>query len=257
MKKLMTLIIIAGIVVAWAAAFAADPDGGAITATVRTNTTAMIQITTAPDAVDSVFVCHIAEGSTDTTFDALIDTVTTSKLITGLRPASVNYWFLLTRQGAGGPTALSDIDTLTQYGPEIELIPTTLALTATEKMVRAVSWRPDTIYETFTVNGTSGVDSTGHYRAWKNNSLTVKATQAGDSVKVMAYIAYGHREMTQTGATFGFAAYEDSLNISSVGTFRKTLTANLAAGTMYIKFQGYTGNGKNAAIEVQLIRDRY
>lgn len=257
MKKLMALIIIAGIVVAWAAAFAADPDGGAITATVRTNTTAMIQITTAPDAVDSVFICHIAEGSTDTTFDALIDTVTTAKLITGLRPASVNYWFLLTRQGAGGPTALSDIDTLTQYGPEIELIPTTLALTATEKMVRAVSWRPDTIYETFTVNGTSGVDSTGHYRAWKNNSLTVKATQAGDSVKVMAYVFYGNRTMTQTGETFGFTSSADSLNISSEGVFGKTLQLNLAAPVLYVRFNGYAGNGKNTAIEVYLNRDRY
>jgi len=258
MKKTWATLLIA-VLFATAAliAHAADPYGGRIAATLVSNTSTKVTITTRPAAVDSVFVCRVVSGTSDTLFVAQIDTTTSSVTVTGLNPGETNYWFLLTRQGAGGPTALSDIDTLTQYGPEIEAYPNATALHLVESMIRAVSWRPSNILTTFTVNGATGADSTGHYRPWNNHSITVKASQAGDSVKVMAYIAYGKRLMTQTGATFGFGAYTDSLNIYDAGTFTKTLTANTAFETMYIKFAGYTGNGKNTAIEVEYVRDRY
>lgn len=233
------------------------PTGGVITTIVRTNTTVMVQVTTAPTAVDSVFICTMVAGSSDTSFVAQIDSVTKAKLVTGQSPGVARIFFLLSRQGAGGKTAISDKDTVTVYGPEIEATPKTNALSLIEQMIRAVSWRPNSVLTTFTVNGATGADSTGEYYLWKNNAFVFKSSQAGDSVKVMAYFAYGYRDMTQAGATFGFAAYTDSLNITGPGVFRKMLTTSTVFGVMYVKFQGYAGNGKNAAIEAYAIRDRY
>jgi hypothetical protein len=256
MRYTLTLFA-AGVLLAANMAYAGNPTGGAISATPHTNTAVRIAITTAPTAVDSVFICKFDAGSADTTFVSLVDSTAATYIISGQSPNSTAYWFLLTRQGAGEKTALSAKDTVTTYGPEIEATPGASALHLVEKMIRAVSWRPSTVYTTFTINGPTGADSTGHYRPWKAHGITVKASQAGDSVNVMAYIAYGKRDMKQTGETFGFAAYSDSLNITGPGVFRKTLTANVASETMYIKFAGYNDNGKNAAIEIEYVRDRY
>lgn len=242
-------------VISWAAA----PTGGVITTTVRTNTTVLVQVTTAPTAVDSVFICRIKIGGTDTIYIAQIDSVTKAKVISSEPPGLNAAYFLRVNQGtkAAGKTAISDKDTVTVFGPEIEAMPATNANRLIEKVIRAVSWRPTTVTETFTVNGATGADSSGHYNAWKSNGIVVVATQAGDSVKTMLYTFYGHRDMTQTGETAGFVSSQDSLNISSIGTFGKTLTLNLATSVMYFKLQGYAGNGKNSAIEIYLTRDRY
>lgn len=251
--SIMWVIILAFVNAAWSAA----PTGGVITTNVRTNTDVLVQVTTAPTAVDSVFVCYIKIGGADTVFTAQIDSVTKAKVVTSQPPGLNAAYFLLVRQGAGGKTAISNKDTMIVYGPEIEAAPNTNAMRLNEKMVRAVSWRPLSILTTFTVNGSTGSDSTGHYNLWKNNAFVFSATQAGDSVKAMAYFAFGYREMSQAGATFGFSAYSDSVNITGPGIFRKTITTSTAFGVMYIKFAGYVGNGKNAAIEVYAIRDRY
>ena len=237
--------------------WAANPSGGVITTTVRTNTTALIRVTTAPTAVDSVHICYIS-GS-DTLYAAKIDTTTTNKVISGFSPGTTKTFFLLVNQGtrAAGKAAISDKDTVTFYSPGIEATPNTNISQLTEQMIRAVSWRPTSVLTAFTVNGPTGADSTGHYNLWKNNAFVFKASQAGDSVKVMAYFAYGYRDMTQTGDTFGFTAYADSININAPGIFRKMLTTSTLFGMMYIKFDGWSGNGKNAAIEVYSIRDRY
>ncbi len=255
-KKILFIISIAALV--WAViSWAGAPTGGVIMTTVRTNQTILVQPTTAPTAVDSVFICYFAGASTDTTFAALIDTVTTAKLLTGLNPAKQYIVFLLSRQGAGAATALSDKDTVIVYGPEIEQNPNSVLMHSSEQIIRALSWRPTSVLTTFTINGASDADSSGQYIPYKSNSLIVKATQAGDSVNVTLYTFYGQRTMTQTGATVGFTSSQDSLNITAPGTFGKTLTLNLAAPVMYFKLQAYTGNGKNTAIEIYLTRDRY
>ena len=232
-----------------------NPTGGAATFSVRTNTSVLAQITTAPTAVDSVFICYIKKGTTDTSFVSQIDSVTSTKLVTNLQPGLNAYFFLLIRQGAGGKTALSSKTDLTLYGPEIEQTPNTNALELTEKLVRAVSWRPASVLETFVLNGTAAQDSSGHYKKWKRNSLIVKATQGGDSVKVMVYTFYGYRDMTQTGATVGFVSSGDSLNVNKQGTFLMRLSGSDATA-MYFKFQAYSGNGKNDSLSVYLDRKR-
>ena len=225
MKHKTWAILLIAVLLA-AAVYAADPDGGKITSSVLTNTSVRIAITSHPDAVDSVFVCRIAIGGTDTIFVAQIDTVTTTSTITGEPPGLNAAYFLLVRQGAGGPSAISDKDTLQIYGPEIERDPSAREFHIAEKMIRAVSWRPYNVLDEFTVNGATSEDSSGVYSLWKNNSFVFTATQDGDSVKAMVYFSFGHRNMTQKGTTIGFTAYTDSLNITSGGTFRKTLTAS-------------------------------
>jgi hypothetical protein len=238
-------------------AYAADPDGGEITTTAISNTSILVQITTAPSAVDSVFVCYFRGAETDTTFAAQIDTVTTNKSLNNLDPSVTYTVFLLVRQGAGGPSDISDKDEVTTYGPEIESNPNRTELNHVERVIRATSWRPGSVLETFTLSGSAASDSSGQYLPWKHNSIIVKATQAGDSVKAMLYTWYGRREMTQKGTDTGFASSVDSLNITGQGIFAKTLQSELAAPAMYFKLQTYTGNGKNAAFELYLSRERY
>ncbi|MDO8716410.1 MAG: hypothetical protein Q7J73_06335 [Dehalococcoidales bacterium] len=237
-------------------AFGVTPTGGTITVTARTNTTALVQISTHPTAVDSVFICYIrVTGAADTIFVALTDTVVTSKLVSGLPPGLNANFFLLTRQGAGGPSAISNKETETIYGPEIEATPNTNLMELVEQLVRAVSWRMTSILNTFTLSGTAASDSTGHYKKWKRNTVIINARQAGDSVKVMMYTFYGYRDMTQAGATVGFVSSGDSLNINAPGTHALRLSG-YDAPAMYFKFQSYSGNGKDDSLTVYLDRKR-
>lgn len=257
MAALVIALMMCGDVV-WAAA----PTGGAISITQDTNIAYTISIDTAPANIDTLYRCTLS-GS-DTTFVAISDTTAESVEVTGISPGTAITTFLLVR-GEDGKTAISDKETFTMYGPETEYIPATKndrdAMTRTlfliEKVIRAVSWRPSTVLETFTLDGAAATDSSGHYTPWENNSLVAVATQAGDSVATMLYVHYGYRVMTQTGATKGFAAAVDSLNITGPGTFTKTLTANIALPTMYFTFGSYAGNGHDAEIELFLTRERY
>jgi hypothetical protein len=245
----------------WTTSAFAALSGGTITTSVVTNTQVLIKITTNPSSttggIDTVYVCHIKIGGTDTTFAAIIDSVIVTKLITGMSPNYQAAWFLLVRDTTG-KTAISDKDTVTVYSPEKESGQFDTKMFGTEQVITATSWRPYSLTSAFTINGSAGADSSAHYTPWKNNSLIVSSSQAGDSVKVMLYTWYGYRDMSsQTGATVGFASSKDSLNISGEGVFAKTLTPNMAAPVMYFKLQGYAGNGKNSSLQIYLTRDRY
>lgn len=245
--------------VAWGAA----PTGGAISITQMSNTAYTITIDTAPANIDTLYRCTLA-GS-DTTFAAtLSDTTATSVAVTGVDPLTAITTFLLVR-GEDGKTAISDKETFTMYGPEIEYYPINrndqLAydrnLHLTEQVIRAVSWRPNSLLSTFTLDGTTGADSSAVYTPWKNNAIVVHATQDGDSVKVKLYTYYGYRTMTQTGATVGYVSSVDSLDINATGVFFKTLTPNIAAPAMYYTLKAYADNGKDTEIQIYLTRDRY
>lgn len=264
MRYCMTiLLLVLAIAGATPSAMAANPSAGAISVTVLTNQTLTVAITTAPAAVDSVFLCRFIGSATDTLFVAEVDTTDTSVSVTDEVPGRTSTYFLVAR--GSGKTALSAKSTITMYGPETEYIPATKndrdamarTLFLTEKVIRAVSWRPSTVLETFKLDGAAATDSSGHYTPWKNNSIVAIATQAGDSVATMLYVHYGYRVMTQTGATKGFSAAVDSLNITGPGTFTKTLTANTALPTMYFTFGSYAGNGHDAEVELFLTRERY
>lgn len=232
--------------------------GGVITTTARTNTTVLVQITTHPSGgvvADSVNICKLLIGGTDTTFITTCDTLTTAKVLTSQIPAQQAIYFLLVR-GVAGLTAISDKDTVTVYGPEIESDATDNEVAYNEKMIRATSWRPTSVLETFTINGSTGKDSTAIYTPWDYNAVTVDASQAGDSVKVMLYVCYGSRTMTQIGATQGFTAAAESLNVSTEGIFGKTFTSHVAAPSMYFRLNGYAGNGKNTSVVIWLNRRR-
>ena len=223
---------------------------GVITAQANTNQSALIRFTTAPTLCDSVYYCY-----DDTTFAALGDSTMGAKVITGLSPG-VDYTFYAVTRNSGA-TVVSNKDTVTVYGPEIEEAPNTGVMSKNEKIVRAVSWRPVTVLETFTVNGASGADSSGVYNLWDENSLVLNFTQGGDSVNVMLYTWYGSREMTQTGETHGFVATQDSLNIDAPGTYGISLTPDTGAQCAYWAFGAYGDNGKNTAVEAWLNRRKY
>lgn len=249
--------LIFGIILAlFAGIVSGAPTGGVITTTVRTNTTALVQVTTAPTAVDSVFICYFAGSSTDTTFAATADSTTTNQLLSSLNPGKRYIVFLLVRQGAGELTALSDKDTITVYPPEIETAPASNVLASISKLFTATSWKPTALTESFTLNGTSAVDSTGVIELFKNTSFLVKTSQAGDSTKVMGYIHYGYRQTTQTGSWVEYAL-KDSVNVSAPGGTLKVLSGHPPGAQCYIRWNSYAGNGKNTALEAYAIRERY
>jgi len=231
-------------------------DGGAITTTVRSNTQVLIQITTLPTGgVDSVYVCRMTYGGSDTSFVATIDSVTTNKMITGQSPNLHAIYFLKVCGNAG--YTISDKDTVTVYPPEIGETVNSATESYVERVIRAISWRPISVLNTFTLDGSAATDSSAVYEPWKTNSVIITATQAGDSVKTIFYVHYGYRVMTQTGEWVGFCAKSESLNVSSAGTWGMTLLQSLNAPSMYYSFGSYEGNGKNASLRVDLKRDRY
>ena len=233
----------------------AAASAGVIIAEVRTNATVLIKTTTLPTECDTVYVCYIPIGSTDTTFVAS-DSTYAIELLSGLTPSLYAAFFKVVRDE--GKTAVSAKDTVRVYSPERESGAADRELNYTERVIRALSWRPTSVIETLTVDGMVGADSSGHYEPWNHNSITVEATQAGDSVKVMLYTWYGHRDMKiQKGITTGFVPSADSLNITGPGIFGKTLTLNMAAPVMYFKLQSYVANGQNTAINIWLTRDRH
>lgn len=230
-------------------------NGGAITTEVRTNTSVLIKVTTKASTLDSLYICRMYSGSSDTAFLALIDSTLVNKLLGSQEPGRQSIFFLLARD-ANGRTAISDKDTVTFYGSEIESSPTTKDLYKMERVISATSWRPaDTTY-TFTISGETD-DSTGVYIPWKDNSIFVTASQPNDSAKAMLYVVYGNREMTQKGSTYGYIVAKDSLNITGAGNFIKTLTASTAYPSMYFRLEGYKGNGKATTVSIYLTRSRY
>jgi hypothetical protein len=246
------------------AAWGAAPTGGAISITQDSNTAYTITIDTAPANIDTLYHCTLS-GS-DTTFVTILsDTTATSEIeVTGLSPLDSIIAFLLTR-GEDGKTAISDKESFTMYGPEIEYYPSSRNdreaydrdMQMVEQVIRGVSWRPDTLLDTFTI-ADDGRDSTAVYTPWKHNSLVAVAT--GDSVKVILRTWYGYRDMTQTGDTYGFAvstAEADTLDLTAAGTFTKTLTENTAYPCMYWTLEGYTDNGHATEVQLWLSRERY
>jgi len=233
--------------------------GGVIETEVRTNTQVLIKITTLPvgtASVDSNDICYILPASSDTTFYSTIDATTRNSIVSDLEPGK-QYIFFVRSMDDTGHTAISDKDTITMYYPEIEEYNASNILHKTEKVITATSWRPYNITESFTLNGTADTDSSAVYEPWKNNALIVFASQDGDSIKTMVYINYGYREMTQLGSWIGFSSPIDSLNITGVGVFNKTLTSNLAYPSMYFTLGSYVDNGANSSITMYLTRDRY
>lgn len=255
------IAILACVLMLSTAAWGAAPTGGAISITQDSNTAYTIAIDTAPANIDTLYRCTLS-GS-DTTFVTLADTTATSVSVTGIDPLTSIITFLLNR-GEDGKTAISDKETFTMYGPEIEYYPSTRNdqaaydrdLQLTEQVIRAVSWRPDTLLDTFTIADAAGRDSTAVYTPWKNSAIIAKAT--GDSVKVILRTWHGYREMTQTGDTEGFAVSDaDTLDLNEAGTFVKTLTANTAFPSMYWTLEGYTDNGHATEVQLWLSRERY
>jgi len=231
-------------------------NGGTIVTTVVNNTNVLVQMTTKASTADSVYICRMYPGSSDTTFLALIDTTIVNRLMSSQVPGRQSIYFVLARDGAGH-TAISDKDTVTVYSPEIGEETSSNIMRKVEKVITATSWRPYNPTESFTLSGSAAKDSSGVYEPWKNNTLVAVASQAGDSVKAIVYITYGYREMTQLGNWIGFTVPLDSLAITSSGVFKKSFTVNLAYPSMYFTFGSYAGNGKNSSIALYLTRDRY
>ena len=228
-------------------------NGGAITGVVNSNTSVTITLTTLASEVDSVIVAKIV--ATDTLYCAVIDSTTVVSTITGIPPNQTGYYFVIGR--SGGLTAYSNYDTLTTHPPDIQDNGSVGKLLWTELVRTATSWQPTTETESFTINGTAATDSSAVYEVWPNNNLLIKTTQAGDSTVFMLYVHYGYREMVQTGSWFGFDTSVDSLAVIAPGTHSKTLTANVAAPSMYFTLGSYAGNGKNAAVSIELTRSRW
>jgi len=257
MKKILlvasVLLVLAG------NAFAAIVTEPVISAEARTNTKVLIKITTLPTAdvsIDSTDVCYFLLGATDTLFASSITSTTKNKVLTGFTPGKAYAFFVRVRDDTLY-TAISNIDTVTMYYPEIEATPDTKELFLTDLVATATSWRPDEVTTTFTFTDSSGEDSTCIFIPWENNSISVVASQAGDSVNVTLYTRYGYREMTQKGTLYGATLSGDSLNITSPGFFHKTLTANTAYPSMYFYMKSYNPNGKNASLTLYLNRRRY
>ncbi len=227
---------------------------GDINVIVTSNTQVLVQITTLATEIDSVYIGRLVVTDSDTVF-TVIDSTATLLSVNDLSPWA-NLEFIMIVRDTNGDTSLSVPDTVRIYAPELERNPNTTALLTTERMITATSWRPS-ITESFTVNGANLGDSSGVYIPFIRNAFTVVATQAGDSVKTMIYIHYGYRELTQKGDVIGFTAASESLNVTGIGVFGKTLTAGVTAPSMYFTTGGYVGNGKDASLTIDLTRDRY
>lgn len=172
MQKIILMALVL-ILMAAPLAWCADPSGGAITVTQLSNTSVRMNIVTAPANIDTLYRCDFVAGATDTTFVALSDTTAASVTVTSMVPGEGHEYFLLVR-GEDGDTAISNKVAFTMYGPETEYIPATANDKAamdrtyklTELVIGALSWRPDTLQESFTLVGETDRDSTAVYTPW-------------------------------------------------------------------------------------------
>ncbi len=255
-KSIIPVLIFMFIVFAGMQVYAAV-NAGEATIAVRTNTKIFVTITTHPSDVtaDSVYVCKIVSGTTDTLYIAQTDTLANNLWVTGQVPGQTSTYFLLARKA--GATDVSETSELTMYPPEYEDPPASNVQREITKLWTATSWRPtNEMTYSLTLDGYDVTDSTGVVEIWKTNGVMVVATQAGDSVKAVLYVKQAYRERTQTGSWIGNGAAIDSLNITSPGSFFKTFSAVTAAPDMYMSIGSYTNNGHNASYTIYTIRDR-
>jgi len=257
MKKYIIPVMISMFIFAHSIKVYAAVNAGEATIAVRTNTKIFVKITTHPSDVtaDSVYVCRIVSGSTDTSFVAQTDTLANNLWVTGQVPGQTSDYFLLARKG--GASDISEKTTLTLYPPEYETVPESNVQRDITKLWTATSWRPtNEMTYSLTLNGKNVSDSTGVVGIWKTNGVMVVATQAGDSCYSILYVKQAYRERTQTGSWIGNGAAIDSLNITSPGSWFKTFSAVTAAPDMYMSVGSYSNNGKNASYTIYTIRDR-